>query len=211
MTKKGYHFVSPSEQERIRKLFAEGKTQRQVMVATGRSRSSIHRLQKSLGFSLKRPGRHCLRPGEYGYAVPLSQEKRGKLLDQIRRRQNYAAEIARAFDVPYGFVLRLAHQELRVPAFRGGRGEPLDSDFPQRHYTEGASIDETAAELAERISTEVFNGTIPNVPNAASEVATAVAKVCLPPDTHELVRRRFLESLTGALEARSIAQNQWPN
>jgi hypothetical protein len=75
------------------------------------------------------------RPGEYGYRLQLSDEKREQILQEIRLRSNFATDIAAKFDVPYRSVVRMAHEELNCPRFRSGRCvAPLSSDFPSKHF-----------------------------------------------------------------------------
>jgi transposase len=83
-------------------------------------------VKKSFGFQRRR--------GEVGYRYRLSDEKRSKIIAEIRSRQNFARNIAWKYRVAYKIVLALAHQELQCPRFRSGYGEPLSSAFPQKHF-----------------------------------------------------------------------------
>jgi DNA-binding CsgD family transcriptional regulator len=78
------------------------------------------------------------RRGEVGYRYHLSDAKHAKIVAEIRARQNFARDIAWKYHVAYKIVLALAHEELRCPRFRGGYGEPLSSNFPQKHHDRNA-------------------------------------------------------------------------
>jgi len=148
------------------------------------------------------------RADKFGIWTP--QENIDRFTEALRRREDYVVRLAKKYNVGLCKANRIAHQILGTYRFRPGQAKPpLSSDFPQKHHDTEDTLDSLAAELAERIAVEIFGGVLPS--GSASKVANAVAKVSLPADVPAPVRGRFLESLTGALEARSIAQNQWPN
>ena len=116
------------QEARILELLSTGVGTSRIAEQLGLRCHAVRCVSKKHGF------RHKRGPGQ---RHRLSSVKRAKILDEIQGRQNHALSIAHKYRTSYKLVLKLAHEMLACPRFRSGYGEPLASNFPQRHFRKG--------------------------------------------------------------------------
>jgi hypothetical protein len=111
-----------SQAARVLELLRRGDSWRQICNELKVRESSVRRIAKE---------NNIRRVTQWDLVPPVMQ---AKILEEIRERRNFGVDLAYKYGVSYKLILRLAHRELACPKFRSGYGEPLSSNFPQKHH-----------------------------------------------------------------------------
>ena len=107
------------------------------VLALLRSKLSVKKIVAKLGVRSHAVRQIAKRNGIRRSAGGISADEHAKLVDEIRRRTNFARDLAAKFGTSHKYVLRLAHRELGVSHFVPGLVQPLSSHFPLRGTQNG--------------------------------------------------------------------------
>jgi hypothetical protein len=96
------------------------------------------------------------RPDGVGY--PTNPENEAKLIEALKRKEDYSKRLAEKYKVGLCKTNRLAHEVLACPQFRPGVSKPpLSSNFPQKHFDVSAESD-VYVELIRKIVDLCYGG-----------------------------------------------------